>query len=97
MRLVFHPKLSSDVDAIMDYYRGLETPKLADEFYEELRCSMLRAAANPELYSVRERDLRRVNLDRFPYHFLFRIVEDGIRILVVRHHQRNPKLGARRR
>jgi hypothetical protein len=38
-----------------------------------------------------------VNLDRFPYHFLFRIVDDGVRVLVVRHHSRHPSLGIRRR
>lgn len=44
-----------------------------------------------------ERDLRRVNLERFPYHFLFRIVGERVRVLVVRHHKRRPSLGLRRR
>jgi len=55
------------------------------------------AAARPESFSIRERDIRRVNLERFPYHFLFRIVGDVFRILVVRHHSRHPSLGSRRR
>lgn len=42
--------------------------------------------------AIRERDIRRVNLQRFPYHFLFRIVGDVVRILVVRHHNRYPAL-----
>jgi hypothetical protein len=42
---------------------------------------MLEAAERPESFSVRERELRRVNLHRFPYHFLFRIVGDSARIL----------------
>jgi len=33
----------------------------------------------------------------FPYHFLFRIVGDVVRILVVRHHGRRPTVGIRRR
>ena len=41
-------------------------------------------------------DLRRVNLDRFPYHFLFRIHGDTVRILVVRHHRRHPLYGRQR-
>ena len=44
-----------------------------------------------------ERDLRRVYLERFPFHFLFRIVDDRVRILVVRHHGRRPSLGLTRR
>jgi hypothetical protein len=37
-----------------------------------------------------------VNLQRFPYHFLFRIAGDVVRILVVRHHRRRPTVGIRR-
>ena len=50
-------------------------------------------AEHPERFAVRERDLRRVNLERFPYHFLFRIAADRVRILVVRHHRRRTTLG----
>jgi plasmid stabilization system protein ParE len=70
---------------------------LADEFYAELRRFMEYAVARPESFAVRERDLRRVNLKRFPYHFLFRIADDTVRILVVRHHRRHPSFGAGRR
>jgi hypothetical protein len=41
--------------------------------------------------------LRRVNLNRFPYHFLYRIAGDHIRVLVVRHHRRHPNVGLSRR
>jgi toxin ParE1/3/4 len=97
MRLVLHPKVHSDIDMIMDYYEEVATPELASEFYAELRHLMTKAATRPESFSIRERDIRRVNLERFPYHFLFRIVGDVVRILVVRHHGRHPSLGDRRR
>ena len=97
MRLVLHRKVHSDVDAIMEYYERVASRELADDFYAELRRFMLEAAERPESFSVRERDLRRVNLHRFPYHFLFRIVGDAVRILVVRHHRRHPSLGIHRR
>jgi toxin ParE1/3/4 len=66
-------------------------------FTPKLRQFMLAAANRPETFSIRERDIRRVNLDRFPYHFLFRLVGDAVRILVVRHHHRHPKFGITRR
>jgi toxin ParE1/3/4 len=97
MELVLHPKVYSDIDKIMEYYEQVATPKLADEFYAELRHFMNQAAARPESFSIRERDIRRVNLERFPYHFLFRIAGDTVRILVVRHHSRHPSLGTGRR
>ncbi len=97
MRLVLHPKVYSDIDTIMSYYEQVATPELANEFYAELRHFMTEAATRPESFSIRDRDLRRANLQRFPYHFLFRIVGNVVRILVVRHHSRHPSLGIERR
>jgi plasmid stabilization system protein ParE len=96
MRLVLHPKVYSDIDEIMGYYERVATRQLANEFYAELRYYMQQAAERPESFAIRERDLRRVNLQRFPYHFLFRIAGDVVRILVVRHHRRRPTVGIRR-
>ena len=87
MRFVLHPKVYSDIDEIMEYYERVATRELADEFYSELRYYLQQAAERPESFAIRERDLRRVNLQRFPYHFLFRIVGDVVRVLVVRHHK----------
>lgn len=81
----------------MTYYEDVGGHKLAEEFYSELRQFFQKAVNNPEAYSIRERDLRRVNLETFPYHFLFRIVHDCVRVLVVRHHNRRPALGVARR
>jgi plasmid stabilization system protein ParE len=97
MRLEFHRLIVSDISSIMAYYEDVGGPKLAAEFYSELRSFFQKAAKNPEAYSIRERDLRRVNLETFPYHFLFRIVDDCVRVLVVRHHGRRPALGVDRR
>ena len=97
MRLVLHPKVYSDIDRIMAYYEEVGTSQLANEFYSELRHFMTAAAAQPKSFAIRERDIRRVNLQRFPYHFLFRIAGNAVRILVVRRHGRHPSLGIRRR
>lgn len=97
MRLEFHRQVATDISRIMDYYEDVAGAKLADEFYSELRTFFKKAADSPEAYDIREHDLRRVNLERFPYHFLFRIVRDRVRILVVRHHRRRPSLGLHRR
>jgi plasmid stabilization system protein ParE len=66
MRLILHRQVHSDVDAIMEYYERVASPELADDFYAELRRFMLDTAERPESFSIRERDLRRVNLHRFP-------------------------------
>jgi plasmid stabilization system protein ParE len=97
MRVVLHPKVQADISKIMEYYEQVATPELADEFYRELRQFIEDAARRPESFAIREGDIRRVNLRRFPYHFLFRIADDAVRILVVRHHSRKPSFGVRRR
>lgn len=97
MQLVLHPKVYSDIDEIMGYYERVATRELADEFYAELQYYIQQAVERPESFAIRAHDLRRVNLQRFPYHFLFRTVGDVVRILVVRHHRRRPTVGIRRR
>lgn len=72
MRLEFHRQVASDISRIMDYYENAAGPKLADEFYAEPRLFFQKAANSPETYDIRERDLRRVNLERFPYHVPYR-------------------------
>jgi plasmid stabilization system protein ParE len=81
----------------MEYYEEVGSPELAEDFYRELVHFIREAAERPDSYGIRERDLRRVNLYRFPYHFLFRVVGDSMRVLVVRHHRRRPSLGNWRR
>lgn len=98
MRVVLHPKVSADISSIVEYYEEIAGSELADEFYRELGSFIKDAAERPESFSIRLRDIRRVNLHRFPYHFLFRIVDnDTIRVLVVRHHARRPTLGMTRK
>jgi toxin ParE1/3/4 len=97
MRLVLHPKVYSDIEKIMDYYEQVATTELADQFYSELRRFMVEAAETPAQFAIRDRDIRRANLRRFPYHFLFRVVGGAVRILVIRHHRRHPNVGGERR
>lgn len=97
MRLILHRAVHSDINQIVAYYVQAGNQELAAEFYDELRQLMLEASERPESFSIRERKLRRANLRRFPYHFLFRVVGDSVKVLVVRHHSRHPALGRGRR
>ena len=97
MRVHLHRSVYADVSEIMDYYERVAGPELADDFYQELRTFILKAANQPLRFRIYERDLRRVNLARFPYHFLFRVKGDGIRLLILRHNSRHPSLGLERK
>jgi len=83
MILRLHREVFADIDSIMSYYEMESSAELSDAFYDELRLKMQLAASHPERYRVVTKDLRRTNLTRFPYHFLFRQIQGGIRILVV--------------
>jgi len=65
----------------MRYYERVATAGLADEFYTELRYFLAKVADKAESFSIRWRDIRRANLRRFPYHFLFRVVGDQVRMV----------------
>ena len=65
MRLELHPLAHSDISRIVDYYKRAGGTDLADDFYSELRSFFDKAANSPEGYAIKERDIRRVNLERF--------------------------------
>jgi len=96
VKVVFHPRVVSELKAIIKYYEEVADATLADEFYNEFRRRVAYAVEHPEYFSDRVGKFKRVNLKKFPYNFLFRQQDDVIRILVVRHHARHPKYGTER-
>jgi plasmid stabilization system protein ParE len=96
MNVVYHPSVQGDVSRILRHYDSIND-RLDDEFWEELNSFIQRAAVAPQRFPLAARNRRRVNLKRFPYHFLFREIPAGIRILVIRHHKQHPERGLERR
>jgi len=96
MKVVYHPAVQVDVSRILRHYDGIND-RLGDEFWQELTSFIAKASANPQHFHFEAQDRRRVNLRRFPYHFLFREIPGGIRITVVRHHKQHPERGLERR
>lgn len=93
MRLVYHPSVQRDVAAALRYYDDAGGPALGDAFFEELTKRVAQAHAQPQRFHPVAGELRRANLERFSYHFLFRMRDDTVRVLVVRHHRRHPACG----
>jgi plasmid stabilization system protein ParE len=96
LEIVFHPKVASDVHQIMAYYEEVSGRKLADDFYAEFLEYVKKAAQNPHYYNVRANGLKRINFERFPHHLLCKIVDNRLRVLIVRHHSRQPTYGMKR-
>lgn len=96
MNAVYHPDVQKDVSHILRYYDRFDS-RLGDEFWAELNFFITKAAENPSRFHFERPGRRRVNLSRFPYHFLFREIPGGIRITVVRGHKQHPARGIERR
>ena len=93
MNLIYHRRVQGDVSAVLDYYDEVGGSGLGDAFFDEFMAYVALALENPNRFHPIEGDLRRANLERFPYHFLYRIHGDTVRILVVRHNHRDPNYG----
>ena len=91
----FHKQVQSDLNKILkDYFDVSEA--LGDDFYREFMAGVEVASDNPTFFHFDLGGLRRCNLERFPFHFLYDIRDGQPRIWVLRHHSRKSSLGMRR-
>ncbi len=95
MRIEYHPAVERDVAEALRRYNAV-SQRLAEEFKAELRRAIALAAVKPGRFHLIKPGLHRANLKRFPYHFIYRELADGIRVTLVRHHRRHPEFGMER-
>jgi plasmid stabilization system protein ParE len=95
VRIEYHPAVERDVSEALGRYDPVSN-RLGDEFKSELQQIISLAAENPDRFHRVKPGLHRANLRRFPYHFLYRRLPDGIRIVLVPHHHRHPDHGMER-
>ena len=75
----FHRQVQSDLNKILEEYFSISV-KLGDDFYEEFISGIRKATQEPHYFHFDESGLRRCNLSRFPFHFLYDVVAGRIRI-----------------
>ncbi len=93
--ILYHSAVQAEIREILDYYEGI-SGLLADDFWEELTNAFEYARMFPERHHFDSSGRRRSNLQRFPYHFLFRTSASQIKVTVVRHNSRSSSYGSRR-
>lgn len=93
----FHRRIPSDLKEILEHYEQEAGTGLADDFYRELMTRLEIVGENPKFFPVHQHGVRRANLNRFPYHFLYEIRSSSVWVLVLRHDKRNPTFGLRRK
>ena len=97
MGLNLHRLITQDLRTVQAYYNEEVGPDLSLRFYQEFEALVSQIERNPRRFHLIANRLRRANFHSFPYHLIFRETEDGIRILVLRHHRRSLDVGMKRR
>jgi plasmid stabilization system protein ParE len=96
MELIFHPLVQRDLSQILSYY-NLESGKaLADRFFDEADFVRQQIQKEPTRFHLVDEIRRRANFPTFPYHFIYEIRSNKVRITILRHHKRHPTFGMRR-
>jgi len=94
MHVRLNSKVYSDLESAMGYYFQEAGNQIATEFYSEFtRCRRI-IAERPRSFPVVRAEIRRINFHRFPCHVLYKITDEtSVRILAVKHDQRDPDFG----
>lgn len=90
MKYVFHPEAADEYAETVAYYKSLRT-ELGIRFDKAIKSVIAGACELPARYRLEyPPTIHRGRVQGFPYHVIFREVEDGIQILAVAHHRRRP-------
>ncbi|MGD9561089.1 MAG: type II toxin-antitoxin system RelE/ParE family toxin [Pyrinomonadaceae bacterium] len=97
MKAVLSSAAERDVKRALDYYLREAGADLAADFIDRIEAKVERIKKNPERYRIVAKGLRSVELDRFPYSIVYRIVDKTlVRVTTVRHHKQHPDFGLNR-
>src|SRR5262249_49767957 len=85
----FHHEARAELQEAVRYYQG-RRQGLGRAFLTEVQRTVSLIRANPGIGAVVGVDIRRRNLQRFPYSVLYSVGEGHITILAVMHQRRRP-------
>lgn len=89
MRVLFRREAEIEALAAGNRYEGL-VPGLGIEFARALDSIVRTIVESPIAFPVVEADCRRALMRRFPYSVIYRCIDEGILIVAVFHHRREP-------
>lgn len=87
---IFRPAAASDVEDAYQWYEH-QRRGLGDEFLSALSTAIQSVLEYPERFPVVYRQMRRINLRRFPYSLFYRIYNDEIIVVACMHGRRDPR------
>jgi plasmid stabilization system protein ParE len=91
-----HREAEADLTAAVRHYKTEAGSGVAKRFLAEFERVARLLEENPRLGTPGDSGRRSFPLAVFPYTIIYRQTDAGIRVLVVRHHRRDPNFGAQR-
>jgi plasmid stabilization system protein ParE len=89
MRVIYHDDARFELFEAAGWYDD-KLPGLGDQFLDEIEVAVREIKSHPQRFSIVEGDIRRYLVKRFPYAIYYRVHEDVLQILVIKHHRRHP-------
>jgi plasmid stabilization system protein ParE len=94
-RFVFRPAAVAELREARDWYEA-QRVGLGFDLGEVIDGTLQRIAANPDAFPEVMPGVRRAVIARFPYGIFYRGLGEGIEVLAVFHHRRDPAIWAAR-
>jgi plasmid stabilization system protein ParE len=88
--VIFKPLAIAEVSEAFDWY-GQEHIQMGGQFLEQLERTTGFLSQNPHLYPQVQDDIRRANLNQFPYSLFYVIDGDTVNVLSCFHQNRDPQ------
>jgi len=90
MNLIYSPRAVQDLAEIGAYYRSVADPKIADAIGKRIEQVIHRLARQPRIAPrvMRRSNVRVVLVLRYPYKIFYRVQNDAVEILHIRHTSR---------
>ena len=96
MTYSLHPDAEQDIADALDFYREQAGVLIAQRFLSEFERIAQLLFEYPDIGTAMSKGRRVFPLRVFPYSVVYRSVEAGIRVIVVRHQHRKPGYGGTR-
>ena len=91
MNYFFHPAAEAEHLEIIAYYES-KKPGLGASYLEEFELGMASICYMPNLFPVdKHPDIRRMNLNKFPFTVIYREFSGSIQVLALAHQRRRPQ------
>ena len=96
MTYTLHPGAEQDIADALDFYSEQAGQVVARRFFSEFERVASLLVEHPGLGTPTKRGRRVFPLRAFPYSVVYRELESGIRVVIVRHQHRKPGYGGSR-